>query len=355
MKFLLLIQKKWLSLQQKPLCNSVKNMTKLIIFDFDGTLGDTRRNIIVTMQQTIEELGLETMDEDTCAATIGLPLEECFRQLYPNLADETILLCATTYRHIFNVNKKLLVPQLFPHVDETLQWLHEQGYTLAVASSREASSLREFLKDMMIDHYISHVLGANDVEHAKPHPEPVLKTLAALGMRADETLVVGDMPVDIMMGIGASATTCGVTYGNASRKQLEQACADYIIDDMAELKNIVLMNKTIADYLQTTNFATTVCDKEGTVLYQNERAIKRDGNVVGKNLYNCHPESANKMIRHMMETGESNTYQIIRHGKHKLLHQTPWYDDKGNVAGLIELAIDLPDNMPVFNRDQQKP
>lgn len=114
------------------------------------------------------------------------------------------------------------------------------------------------------------------------------------------------------------------------------------------------MNNTpsIADYLQTTNFATTVCDKEGTVLYQNERAIKRDGNVVGKNLYNCHPESANKMIRHMMETGESNTYQIIRHGKHKLLHQTPWYDDKGNVAGLIELAIDLPDNMPVFNRDQ---
>ena len=109
---------------------------------------------------------------------------------------------------------------------------------------------------------------------------------------------------------------------------------------------------SVADYLQTTNFATTVCDKEGTVLYQNERAIKRDGNVVGKKLYNCHPEAANKMIRHMMETGESNTYEIIRHGKRKLLHQTPWYDAEGNVAGLIELAIDLPDNMPVFNRDK---
>ena len=43
--------------------------------------------------------------------------------------------------------------------------------------------------------------------------------------------------------------------------------------------------------------------------------------------------------------------QIIRHGKHKLLHQTPWYDAEGNVAGLIELAIDLPNEMPVFNRD----
>ena len=102
------------------------------------------------------------------------------------------------------------------------------------------------------------------------------------------------------------------------------------------------------------NIAATVCDKEGIVLYQNKRAIDRDGDVVGKNLYNCHGEKAGAMIRHMIEADESNTYQIIRHGKHKLLHQTPWYDEEGNVAGLIELAIDLPDEMPVFNRDKQQ-
>lgn len=104
-------------------------------------------------------------------------------------------------------------------------------------------------------------------------------------------------------------------------------------------------------YLDTVNFAATVCDKEGIVLYQNDRAVKRDGDVTGKNLYNCHGEKAGQMIRHMIETGSTNTYQIIRHGKHKLLHQTPWFDENGAVAGLIELAIDLPDNMPVFDRD----
>lgn len=212
---------------------------KLIIFDFDGTLGDTRRNIIMTLQQTMEELGLEVADEASCTATIGLPLEDCFRQLYPELADNDILSCATTYRRIFDINKKKLKPQLFPHVAETLQWLHHQGYILTVASSRESASLHEFMKDMAIDKYISYVLGADNVNHAKPHPEPVLKTLATLGMTAAESLVVGDMPVDIMMGAGAGATTCGVTYGNASRGQLEQAHANYIIDDIAELKNIV--------------------------------------------------------------------------------------------------------------------
>ncbi|NPD82683.1 PAS domain-containing protein [Prevotella sp. PINT] len=108
------------------------------------------------------------------------------------------------------------------------------------------------------------------------------------------------------------------------------------------------------NYFDKTSFLVTVCDKEGIVVYQNERAIKRDGNAIGKNLYGCHPESANKIIRHMLETGESNTYQIIRHGRHKQIHQTPWYDEEGNVAGLIELAIDLPDNMPVFDRDKKE-
>lgn len=212
---------------------------KLIIFDFDGTLGDTRRNIIMTMQQTMVELGLEVADEALCAATIGLPLEACFRQVYPELDDRLIQACVDAYRRIFEVNKKRLVPQLFPHVSETLQWCHEQGYVLTVASSRSSASLHDFLKEMAIDGYVSYALGADDVMHAKPHPEPVLKTLETLGMTADETLVVGDMPVDIMMGAEAGAITCGVTYGNASREELEQAHADYIINDMAELKNIV--------------------------------------------------------------------------------------------------------------------
>lgn len=105
------------------------------------------------------------------------------------------------------------------------------------------------------------------------------------------------------------------------------------------------------NYLNTVNFAATVCDKEGIVLYQNERAIKRDGDVAGKNLYDCHGEEAGQMIRHMIETGSANTYQTVRNGKHKLVHQTPWYDEGGAVAGLIEMAIDLPDNIPVLDRD----
>lgn len=208
---------------------------RLIIFDFDGTLGDTRRNIVMTLQQTMQEMHLPVIDEARCAATIGLTLKDSFKTLFPQLTDEETEECAATYRRIFEVNKKKMAPQLFPHVAETLAELQRRGFTMTVASSRNTTSLRGFLKDMDIQQFISYVLGAEDVTKPKPDPEPVLKTLETLNIPASEALVVGDMPVDILMGRNAGTRTCGVTYGNASRQQLEKAGVDFVIDDMEEL------------------------------------------------------------------------------------------------------------------------
>ena len=215
-------------------------MIKLIILDFDGTLGDTRANIVLTMRRTLVRLGYAVPDENTIAATIGVPLEKGFEQMLPGISPDDVALCARTYREIFEKCRKELVPNLFPHVMETLDALKEAGYVLTIASSRSYGSLKEFLQEMGIAPYISYVLGANSVTHAKPHPEPVLKTMADMGFTADETLVVGDMPVDIQMGKGAGAHTCAVTYGNASREELIAAGADHVIDDFSELTGIGL-------------------------------------------------------------------------------------------------------------------
>ena len=215
-------------------------MVRLIIFDFDGTLGDTRANIVLTMRNTLEHLGYPVPDEKTIAATIGVPLEDGFLQMFPGLTPADVTRCAQTYREIFQKNRKVLVPNLFPGVKETLAALKEKGYVLTVASSRSYGSLKEFLREMDIAPFISYVLGANSVAHAKPHPEPVLKTMTELGFTPGETLVVGDMPVDIQMGKGAGAHTCAVTYGNASRAELAAAGADLIIDDFSQMLTLDL-------------------------------------------------------------------------------------------------------------------
>ena len=211
---------------------------KLIIFDFDGTLGDTRRNIVTTMQMAIKEMQLPSRTEAECASTIGLPLAGCFRTLFPDIQDELIPRCAETYRRIFNENLQKITPEAFPGIVKTLKALKSQGFTLTIASSRSRNSLTELTRDMGIADYISYLIGADDVKEAKPKPEPVLKTLAAMQFAASETLVVGDMAVDVLMGANARTKTCGVTWGNGTREDLKEAGADFIIDRMEELIEI---------------------------------------------------------------------------------------------------------------------
>ena len=211
----------------------------LIIFDFDGTLGDTRRNIVTTMQMTIAALGLPSRSDAECVSTIGLPLYGCFEALYPNMDKTIIQQCTDTYRRIFQENLQNIKPQTFPKVVETLSALKEQGFLLAIASSRSHASLVELTQNLGISDVISYLIGADDVKKAKPNPEPVLNVLEVLGYEATQTLVVGDMNVDILMGVNAGTKTCGVTYGNGTKRELEEAGADYIINSINELIEIV--------------------------------------------------------------------------------------------------------------------
>ena len=121
---------------------------------------------------------------------------------------------------------------------ETLQWLREQGIKTTIASSRTSFSLRDLLADMDIANLFDYVLGSEDVARAKPDPEPVLQTLRTMNISAEHTLVVGDMGVDILMGARAGCKTVGVTYGNGSLEELNDAGADYIIDNMNKLTGL---------------------------------------------------------------------------------------------------------------------
>lgn len=206
----------------------------LAIFDFDGTLADTRRTIVETMFATMSELGIEKHTESEIAATIGLPLEGSFRVLYPNGDEVFIANCAATYRRIFEANRIRLTPPLFPGVLDALGALRKRGIQIAIASSRSTRSLLDFGARLGLAELVSTTVGATDVTHHKPHPETVLKILAVLGVDAADTIVIGDMPVDIEMGRRAGCATCGVTWGNETRAELESAGADKVIDNIKE-------------------------------------------------------------------------------------------------------------------------
>ena len=206
--------------------------TKIIILDFDGTLGDTASVIIKTMHETIREMGLPTRTDAECVAMIGLRLVEIPPVLFPE-CNIDVDLYADTYRRLFDIHNKDGAVKLYPHVIETLKALKARGLTLTIASSRGQTSLSQFVKNLGLTEIITYILGAGDVENGKPHPEAIFKTLDKYGFTPDQAIMVGDTIFDIQMGINAGTRTCGVTYGNGSRESLSPA--DWLIDEFSEL------------------------------------------------------------------------------------------------------------------------
>ena len=224
---------------------------KYIIFDFDGTIGDSQSLIVKTLQDTMRARKLEVKSDEACAKTIGLRLDEAFISLFGMSAKEGME-CAATYREIFLDNKKTMIVQPFPHVIETLRELHRQGFILGMASSRNHCSLDGYVKQMQLENIFSSIVAGDDVEHVKPAPDMVFMALGEMkGMKnpvtsaeagdvedmLDEVLVVGDMTFDVDMAHNAGCKACAVTYGNGTREQL--ASAEFIIDDFAELLGLV--------------------------------------------------------------------------------------------------------------------
>lgn len=120
------------------------------------------------------------------------------------------------------------------------------------------------------------------------------------------------------------------------------------------------MNNTIemlARWADDVNYAVTIADKECKIIYMNRRSIetfcKNGESLIGRNLMDCHPEHAQKIIRRLLHEGGSNTYTITKNGVNKLIFQSSWKYN-GEIAGLVETSMILPSDMKHFNRDNPK-
>jgi hypothetical protein len=101
--------------------------------------------------------------------------------------------------------------------------------------------------------------------------------------------------------------------------------------------------------------AVIVCDPTGIILEMNDKAVKnyaKDGGLalIGKNMFDCHPDPARGKVERLMERRQANVYTIEKNGVKKLIYQSPW-NLNGEYAGFIEISMEIPFEMPHFVRD----
>ena len=108
------------------------------------------------------------------------------------------------------------------------------------------------------------------------------------------------------------------------------------------------------DWFEQLPCSVTVCDKDYTILYLNDRAAEvnsKDGgkSLIGRNLMDCHPPDAQEKLRRVMASGQSNVYTIEKKGVRKMIYQCHWKKD-GKLTGLMEISFELPESIPHFVR-----
>jgi phosphoglycolate phosphatase len=207
----------------------------VVAFDFDGTLADTTRAILATIQSTLHALELAPVEPHQVFALIGLPLGETFGKL--GVPTNRVPECVTVYRSLFPTHSASV--RLFPGARACLHELTELGVPMTIVSSRGRTSLLELVRHFEISNYFAAILGEEDVPRKKPAPDLVLAIAQTLGVATDRILVVGDTTYDIEMGHAAGAFTCAVTYGNHAWSHLIHARPHHRLDSLAALVELL--------------------------------------------------------------------------------------------------------------------
>lgn len=216
-------------------------MIKLLIFDLDGTLADTSRDITEAINHAVKPFGTGPYSIEETKAMVGSGITKLLHSLIPEEAASRSGSDADPFKEVSErflsyYSRHLLdYTVAYPNVKETLSKLGK--YKKAVLSNKREGFSKEVLKGIGILDFFDIVKGSDSVTEKKPSPVPVLETMKSLGVSKDETVIIGDSNFDVKAGKAAGIKTIAVTYGFRPVEVLKDA--DFIIDDMGDLPGIL--------------------------------------------------------------------------------------------------------------------
>jgi N-acetyl-D-muramate 6-phosphate phosphatase len=214
---------------------------KALCFDVDGTLNDTDDQYAETVDRFLRPLDIFPFLDRKHIARRFVMWAEAPGNAVLGLADrlgiddEAASLVEWLQRH------RPRRPKIFRLIEGVAEMLDELDgcYPMAVVSTRDAQSTREFLERFNLSRHFKGVATALTCPHTKPFPDPVIWASAKMGILPENCLMIGDTPVDIRAGRAAGAQTVGVLCGFGEDDELRRMGADEILASTAELGKIL--------------------------------------------------------------------------------------------------------------------
>jgi phosphoglycolate phosphatase len=188
----------------------------VILFDLDGTLIDSTEAILESFHEAFQTFGTAVAEDEAIKAQIGHPLDVMFKSLGVNDAsiNEHVSAYKMHYRKI-SCAKTVLLPDAKEAVE-----LASRYATLGVVTTKTAQYSIELLEHLGLMQYFDVLIGRENVDNPKPHPEPILKALFKLQHDKKECWMIGDTPMDILAAQAAGVESVAVSCGYASKTVL---------------------------------------------------------------------------------------------------------------------------------------
>ncbi|MFD3449907.1 HAD family hydrolase [Microbacteriaceae bacterium 4G12] len=208
------------------------------IFDFDGTLVDSKQCSLLATQKAFEILQLNIPSQKQIEYYMGIPIEQSFSLMADrDLTEEEYNHLLETFRNYYKqFENQTLV--LFTNIPAVLEKLKRENNRLFVISSKKSDVLLRNLQTLEIDHYFDNLIGSDQVSHYKPHPAGILQLQAIHDLDLEKSIMIGDAIFDIQMGAAAGCKTCAVTWGSHSKSNLLAQNPTYCIDEVEELLHL---------------------------------------------------------------------------------------------------------------------
>ena len=212
---------------------------KYILFDFDGTISDSKEGVIDSAIYVLGLFGITVDDRESLKYMVGPPLYDTFRDV-ECIGVEKADYAVSKYREYYqaNCNHK---NYLFPGVREMLVKLKAEGKILAVATSKFQYTAENLLKEFGILEYIDFVSGHNEAEGRTDKAAVVEYAIEQLGITdKTEAVMVGDRKYDINGAKAVGIDSIAVLYGYGDVPEFEAAGATYIAETTEDVIKLVL-------------------------------------------------------------------------------------------------------------------
>ena len=215
---------------------------KLLIFDLDGTLADTKLDMANSVNAARAHFGLAALPNELVYSYVGNGVPVLIRKaLGPGHTDEEIQRAIEYFLSCYR-DRMLENTTLYPGVRESLDRLKAEGIPMAVLTNKPVRFSEDILKGLGVGGHFFRVYGGNSFERKKPDPWGVEVLLVEAGVSKEQALMVGDSAVDVFTARNAGIAVCGVTYG-FQPESLAAEPPDILVERMEDLVDMVIADR----------------------------------------------------------------------------------------------------------------